>query len=86
VEDPTNPIRKSGKIGAVTFFVGIVSGVVLAKTWRPLTKKGIKAGIRAGRKIREVSQQAMEDVGDLTAEATEELIQEETIQEEQEIQ
>jgi hypothetical protein len=77
VEDGTKPLRKTGKIGTVTFFVGIVSGVVLSKTWRPLTKKGIKAGIRAGRKIREFSQQAIEDVGDLTAEATEELIQEE---------
>ncbi len=77
MEDQAQPRQKSGKLTTLTFFVGIISGVVLSKTWRPLTKKGIKAGIRAGRKIREVSQQAIEDLGDVTAEATEELIQEE---------
>ncbi|HVF55640.1 MAG TPA: hypothetical protein VM934_05795 [Pyrinomonadaceae bacterium] len=59
-----------------TFFAGLVglaTGVVLAQNWRVVTKEGIKFGIKAGRKINELSQQAMEDVGDLAAEATQEL-------------
>ena len=59
-----------------TFFAGLVglaSGVVLAQNWRVLTKEGIKLGIRTGQKVRELSQQAMEDIGDLTAEATQEI-------------
>ena len=55
---------------------GVVSGVVLARHWRELTKGGIKAGIRAGRKLKEMSQQAMEDLEDVAAEATEELSEE----------
>lgn len=57
-----------------TLFVGgLASGLVLSQTWKVLTKEGIKLGIKAGRKVKEVSQQALEDIGDLTAEATEEL-------------
>lgn len=52
---------------------GIASGVVLSQTWKVLMKEGIKAGILAGRKIREVSQQAMEDVEDIAAEAAQEV-------------
>jgi len=47
--------------------------VVLAQNWRFLTKEGIKFGLRTAEKVKEVSQQAMEDFGDLTAEASEEL-------------
>ena len=53
--------------------VGLAAGVVLAQNWRFLTKEGIKFGLRTAEKVKEVSQQAMEDFGDLTAEATEEL-------------
>jgi hypothetical protein len=53
--------------------LGLASGVLLAQNWRFLTKESIKFGMRASLKVREVSQQAMEDFGDLTAEATEEL-------------
>jgi len=56
-----------------TFFIGLASGLILSQTWRPITKKGIKFGMLAGLKLREFSQQAMEDIGDLTAEAAEEL-------------
>lgn len=55
------------------FVVGLVSGLVLARTWKVLTKEGIKVGIRAGRKLNELSQQVMEDIEDMTAEALEEL-------------
>ncbi len=53
--------------------VGLASGVVLAQNWRVLTKEGIKLGIKTGIKVRELSQQAMEDIGDLTAEAAQEI-------------
>lgn len=59
-----------------TLFVGLAglaSGILLAQNWRLLTKEGIKLGLRASVKVREVSQQAVEDFGDLTAEATQEL-------------
>jgi len=55
------------------FAGGLVSGLILSQTWRPLTKAGIKLGIRAGHKAREFSQQALEDIGDLAAEATDEM-------------
>ena len=55
------------------FTWGLVAGVVIAQNWRGLTKAGIKLGIRAGNKAREFSQQAMEDLGDIAAEATDEL-------------
>lgn len=59
-----------------TFFVGLAglaSGVVLANNWRSIVKEGIKLGLRASVVVREVSQQAIEDIGDLTAEASQEL-------------
>jgi hypothetical protein len=59
-----------------TFFAGLAglaSGVVLAQNWRFLVKEGIKLGLRASVVVKEVSQQAIEDIGDLTAEATQEL-------------
>ncbi|MBV9209353.1 MAG: DUF5132 domain-containing protein [Acidobacteria bacterium] len=60
-----------------TFLVGLVTGLVLAQTWRPLAKRSIKYGIKAGRKVKELSQQALEDISDMAAEATEELSEEE---------
>lgn len=56
-----------------TFFVGLLSGVVLSQTWKPLTKTGIKLGMLVGYKAREISQQALEDIGDMAAEAREEV-------------
>jgi hypothetical protein len=70
-EDKSNKLPFFGGLLA-----GVVSGVVLARYWRGLAKEGIKTGIRAGRKIKEISQQAMEDLEDVAAEATEELSQE----------
>ena len=57
----------------MTFLVGLAAGMALSQYWRPLTKGGIKVGIRAGRKVKELSQQALEDIEDLTVEAAEEL-------------
>ena len=61
----------------VLFFAGLLSGVVIAQNWRVISKEGIKLGIRAGRKLSEASQQAVEDLQDVTAEALEELASEE---------
>lgn len=71
-----------------TFFAGLVglaSGVALANNWRVLTKEGIKLGIRTGLKLRELSQQAIEDIGDLTAEANQELSQQDSSEHDQEV-
>jgi len=54
---------------------GLAAGVLLANNWRVLTKEGIKLGIRTSIKVRELTQQAMEDIRDLTAEASQELSQ-----------
>lgn len=59
-----------------TFLVGLALGVVISQFWRPLAKTGIKTGIRVGRKVKELSQQAMEDLNDMAAEAGEEIMQE----------
>jgi hypothetical protein len=61
----------------VLFFAGLFSGVVIAQNWRAISKQGVKFSIRAGRKVRELSQQAIEDFEDVTAEAVEELAEEE---------
>ena len=53
--------------------VGLAAVVILAQNWRVITKESIKFGLRTAEKVKEVSQQAMEDFGDLTAEANEEL-------------
>lgn len=60
-----------------TYLFGVISGVVVAQSWRLLFKEGVKAGVRAGRVIRRVSAQAMEEMEDANAEAMEELKHEE---------
>jgi hypothetical protein len=65
--------------------VGLASGVVLAHNWRVLTKEGIKLGIRTGHKVRELSQQAIEDLGDLTAEVNQEISQQQSSEHDQEV-
>jgi hypothetical protein len=55
------------------YTLGIVSGLFLAGTWRVLAKEGIKIGIHAGRKAKELSQQVWEDIEDIAAEATAEV-------------
>jgi hypothetical protein len=70
--DENNQDKKSGKMKKSTFFIGVFAGVVLARTWRVLAKEGIKFGILAGHNLRELSQQALEDIQDLAAEAAEE--------------
>lgn len=58
---------------SILFVGGLAAGVVLSQTWRDLTKAGIKFGVRAGNKAREFSEQALEDLRDIAAEATDEI-------------
>jgi hypothetical protein len=57
----------------LTFLAGIVAGAVLSPNWRSVAKKGIKAGIKGGRKLKELSQQAIDDLEDVAAEAAQEV-------------
>jgi len=57
------------------YVAGVVSGVVIAKHWKLLVKEGVKAGARAGQAVRRVSEEALEDIQDASAEALEELAQ-----------
>lgn len=59
----------------VLFAVGFLSGAFLVHQWRPATKATIKAGIKAGRKLKDLSEQAIEELEDMAAEATEELVE-----------
>ena len=56
-----------------TYLVGVASGLVLAHYWKSIAKEGIKAGVRAGRQIKKVSEQVMEELEDASAEAFDEL-------------
>jgi hypothetical protein len=55
------------------YLAGIASGIVIAQNWKMLTKEGIKVSVRGGRRLKELTQQAMEDFQDVAAEAVEEL-------------
>jgi hypothetical protein len=57
------------------YVFGMLSGVVLANYWKLLVKEGVKAGVRAGQAVRRVSEEALEDIQDASAEALEELAQ-----------
>lgn len=60
-----------------TYIVGVASGLVLAHSWKFLVKEGIKAGVRAGRQIKKVSDQVMEELEDASAEAFDEMQEQE---------
>ncbi|MDQ3745103.1 MAG: hypothetical protein M3444_12035 [Acidobacteriota bacterium] len=56
-----------------TYLLGVASGLVLASSWKFLAKEGIKAGVLAGRQVKKISDQVMEDLEDARAEAFDEL-------------
>lgn len=56
-----------------TYLFGLASGVAITCSWRFLFKESVKAGVRAGRVIRRVSAQALEEMEDANAEALHEL-------------
>lgn len=60
----------------LVFVVGFISGAIFAHKWRVVAKHGIKGGILAARKLKEVSEQVKEDLADVTAEATDEIVRE----------
>jgi hypothetical protein len=60
------------------YLLGLASGVIVAQYWRVLFKESVKAGVRAGRVIRRVSTQAMEEMEDANAEALNELAEQDT--------
>jgi carbon monoxide dehydrogenase subunit G len=66
---------------ALAFFIGIAGGAVLAANWKTVAKAGIKAGIRGGRKVRDISQQIIDDFEDTAAEAAYEIGQREQARE-----
>lgn len=55
----------------LTFVVGVATGVVLARWWRPILKETIRAGIQAEGTINEMVQVVREELQDVVAEATE---------------
>ena len=58
---------------STAFGLGVLAGVVVCKKWEPLAKAGVKAGIRAGRSIKKISDEVVEDLQDYAAEAEHEL-------------
>lgn len=60
-----------------TYLLGLASGLVLASSWKILVKEGIKAGVLAGRQVKKISEQVMEDLDDARAEAFDELQEQE---------
>jgi len=56
-----------------TYLIGVASGLVLANSWKFLVKEGIKVGVRAGRQVKKISDQVMEDLEDARAEAFDEM-------------
>ena len=67
-----SPESKKGMKKPV-YIVGLASGLILARSWKFLVKEGIKAGVRAGREVKKVSDQVLEDLEDASAEAFDEL-------------
>ncbi|HEX7828884.1 MAG TPA: hypothetical protein VF787_04485 [Thermoanaerobaculia bacterium] len=64
-------------IRLVIFGVGLIAGAAMKHKWRSIAKEGIKTGVRASRKIREISEEAMEELEDVAADAMAELDAEE---------
>ncbi len=48
--------------------VGLLAYAV-ANSWRDIAKGGIRLGVRTGRRLAELSEKAVSDIEDLTAEA-----------------
>jgi hypothetical protein len=60
----------------LVFVVGFISGAIVVHKWRTVAKHSIKGGILAARKLKEISEQVKEDLEDVTAEATDEILKE----------
>jgi hypothetical protein len=70
-------MRKSFLSGRrIAFLAGVFSGATLIAGWRPLTKEGIKAGMRGQIKLQQAAVRGMENLRDVTEEARWELASE----------
>ena len=67
---------KARRAKATGFLAGLFVGWYLAESWRPLLKGGIKLGVQAGEKLKELSQKAAEEFEDISAEVSESLASE----------
>jgi hypothetical protein len=62
-----------------TYLLGLISGAAIAFNWRTIVKEGVKAGVKAGREIKKVSAQTLEDIQDAKAEAMDDLAKKDTV-------
>jgi hypothetical protein len=69
----------------ITYILGLASGVVLAQNWKFLVKEGVKAGVKVGRGIKKVSAETLEDIEDASAEAMQDLAEEDQAAQENEL-
>ncbi len=68
-----------------TYILGVASGLVLAQSWKFLVREGVKVGVKVGRGIKRVSAETLEDIEDASAEAMQDLAEEEEAARETEI-
>jgi hypothetical protein len=68
-----------------TYILGLASGVVLAQSWRVLVKEGVKLGVKVGREVKKVSAETLEDIEDASAEAMQDLAEEDQVARENEL-
>ena len=62
-----------------TYLLGLASGVVLACSWKFLVKESVKIGVKVGRGVKRVSAETLEDLEDASAEAMQDLAEEDEI-------
>ena len=73
------------KMKKTTYILGLASGVVLAQNWKFLVKEGVKVGVKVGRGIKKVSAETLEDIEDASAEAMQDLAEEDQVARENEL-
>lgn len=56
-----------------SYLLGVVSGAILLYNWKFLVKEGVKIGVMVGREVKKVSAKTLEDLEDATAEAMQEV-------------
>jgi hypothetical protein len=60
-----------------SYLLGLASGAILLYNWKFLVKEGVKIGVKVGREVKRVSAKTLEDLEDATAEAMQDLEDEE---------
>lgn len=60
-----------------SYLLGLASGVILLYNWKFLVKEGVKIGVKVGREVKKVSAKTLEDLEDATAEAMQDLEEQE---------